>query len=95
MIPEKVHLSSNYPNPFNSSTKFIFSIIQPSFVVVKVFDILGKEIKTLVSGYFQPGSEIISWDGRDYSGKEMGAGMYFYQLKTNSTIVSKKMVLLK
>ena len=95
LISEKVHLSSNYPNPFNSSTKFIFSITQPSFVVVKVFDILGKEIKTLVSGYFQPGSEIISWDGRDYSGKEMGAGMYFYQLKTNNTIISKKMVLLK
>ena len=68
---------------------------KPTFVVVNVFDILGRNIQTLISDYLQPGLKTISWDGRNYNGEDMGAGMYFYQLKANGTTLTKKMVLLK
>ena len=62
---------------------------------VRIFDILGEEIRTLFNGYCQSGSKIISWDGKDFSGKNMGAGMYIYQLETKNARISKKMVLIK
>ena len=95
LIPQQISLSSNYPNPFNPLTKIEFSINKPSVVSIKVFDIIGREIRTLVDGYFQPGSKVISWDGKNYSGKKAGAGVYIYQLETYQTRISKKMVLLK
>ncbi|OUX30199.1 MAG: hypothetical protein CBE24_06965 [bacterium TMED264] len=95
LLPEEVSLSANYPNPFNPHTKINFSINKPGLVSVRIFDILGREVKTLFHGYCQPGSKIISWDGKDFSGKNMGAGMYIYQLETKHVIISKKMVLLK
>ncbi|MFL3007284.1 MAG: T9SS type A sorting domain-containing protein [Candidatus Neomarinimicrobiota bacterium] len=95
LLPNEVSLSANYPNPFNPSTKINFSINKPGVVSVEIFDILGREIRTLFNGYCQPGSRIISWDGKDFSGKNMGAGMYIYQLETKHVRISKKMVLLK
>ena len=94
-LPNEVSLSANYPNPFNPSTKINFNINKPGIVSVKIFNILGKEIRILFNEYCQPGSRIISWDGKDISGKNMGAGMYIYQLKTDRVSISKKMVLLK
>ena len=95
VIANDISLSNNYPNPFNPTTKINFSINKPTFVVVNVFDILGRNIQTLISDYLQPGLKTISWDGRNYNGEDMGAGMYFYQLKANGTTLTKKMVLLK
>ena len=95
LLPSEVSLSANYPNPFNPSTKINFSINKPGIVSVTIFDILGKEIRTLFNGYCQSGSKIISWDGKDFSGKNMGAGMYIYQLETKDVRISKKMVLIK
>jgi flagellar hook assembly protein FlgD len=95
LLPSEVSLSANYPNPFNPSTKIKFSINKPGIVSVTIFDILGKEIRTLFNGYCQSGSKIISWDGKDFSGKNMGAGMYIYQLETKDVRISKKMVLIK
>ena len=95
LLPNEVSLSANYPNPFNPSTKISFSINKPGIVSVTIFDILGKEVRTLFSGYCQSGLKIISWDGKDFSGKNMGAGMYIYQLETKDVRISKKMVLIK
>jgi len=95
LLPNEVSLSANYPNPFNPSTKIIFSIDKPGIVSVTIFDILGKEIQTLFNGYCQTGSKTISWNGKDLSGKNVGAGMYIYQLETKDTRISKKMVLIK
>ena len=70
-------------------------MITSSFLTIKIFDILGRDIQTLANDYFEPGYKVISWDGKDYNGKTMSAGMYIYQLKTSQVTLSKKMVLLK
>ena len=96
IIATDISLSDNYLNLFNPTTKINFSINKPTFVVVNVFDIMGRNIQTLISDYVQPGlKKTTSRDGENYSGKNMGAGMYFYQLKANGTTLTKKMVLLK
>ena len=57
--------------------------------------LLITDVQTLANDYFEPGYKVITWDGKDYSGKTMSAGMYIYQLKTSQVTLSKKMVLLK
>jgi agmatine deiminase len=97
--PEKFYLSQNYPNPFNPSTKIKFAIPsnvitsgakQSQFVSLKVFDILGNEIATLVNEEKSSGSYEINFDA-----SSLPSGVYFYRLNTGSFIETKKMLLLK
>jgi hypothetical protein len=83
-------LSQNFPNPFNPSTTFIYSIPNESKVIIKVYDILGKEIETLVNEEKPAGSYEITW-----SAASLTSGVYFYQLKACEFIAMKKMILLK
>ena len=89
-IPVAFHLSQNYPNPFNPTTTIEYSIPQPEFVTIKVYDILGREVKTLVNRQMQKGSYKLNFDG---SG--LASGIYFYRIKSGSFIQTKKAVLLK
>ena len=89
-IPATYLLSQNYPNPFNPSTKIRYSVPQPSNVVIKVFDILGNEIETLVNEQKATGTYELTW----YA-KHLPSGVYFYQLQAGDYINTKKMVLLK
>ena len=101
-IPQRLVLGQNYPNPFNPTTKFGFGISDlarlPSspdqggqgFVSIKVFDVLGREVATLVNEARQPGTYTVTWDA---SG--MASGVYFYRLQTSGSIVTKKMLLLR
>ncbi len=89
-IPSHYILYQNYPNPFNPSTKIQYSIPQPSNVGIKVFDILGSEIKTLVSEEKPVGTYEIIWDAEN-----LPSGVYFYQLKAEEFIQTKKMILIK
>jgi len=84
------YLSNNYPNPFNPSTKISFQIPELCFVSLKVYDVLGNEIKTLVEKETPAGSNEIEFDGSDLS-----SGVYFFQLRANNYIETKKMTLLK
>ena len=83
-------LGQNYPNPFNPSTKIKYSIPQSTNVVIKVFDILGNEIETLVNEEKQVGAYEITWYAEN-----LPSGVYFYQLKAGSFVETKKMVLLR
>lgn len=84
-------LLQNYPNPFNPSTLIEYRLPQRSFVMVKVYDILGNEVKTLVKEELEQGSYKVKFDGTGLS-----SGIYFYTLKTNSGIYkTRKMILLK
>jgi hypothetical protein len=88
---DKFSLSQNYPNPFNPKTIIRFQIKDSRFVSLKVFDILGKEIATLVNEKQSPGTYEVSWDGTNYP-----SGIYFYSLTVdNLQIANKKMILLK
>ena len=97
-IPDKFSLSQNYPNPFNPSTKIRFSLPSPQGeglgVRVTIYDILGREVITLVNELLQPGTYEVEWDATKYS-----SGIYFYTLTTNDPSaplrINKKMILVK
>ncbi|MGB4852719.1 MAG: YCF48-related protein [Ignavibacteria bacterium] len=90
LIPYKYYLSQNYPNPFNPITKIKFEIPSLSNVKLTVFDILGKEIETLINKNLQQGVYESEWDGSKFP-----SGIYFYSLNTNSFTETKRMILLK
>jgi hypothetical protein len=83
-------LHQNYPNPFNPSAKIQFSIPNVQFVTLKVFDVTGREVQTLVNEPLKPGTYEVTFNAGSYSG-----GIYFYQLQTASFRKTKKMVLVK
>ena len=83
-------LEQNYPNPFNPSTTIEYRIPEAGIVSIKIYDILGREIKTLVNKFQLSGNYQIQFDAAD-----LASGVYFYQLKTNGFISVKKMLLLK
>jgi len=89
-IPLSFSLDQNYPNPFNPSTTIRYSIPQYSNVVIKVYDVLGNEIETLVSEDKSVGTYEITWYAQN-----LPSGIYFYQLKSESFVETKKMLLLK
>ncbi|NLT51201.1 MAG: T9SS type A sorting domain-containing protein [Ignavibacteria bacterium] len=94
-------LSQNYPNPFNPSTTIKFNIPNNGVeatrrVVLKIFDILGREVITLVNEHKPAGNYTVEWNGTNSAGQKVGSGIYFYQLKTGSGFVeTKKMLLLR
>ncbi|MCL5028470.1 MAG: T9SS type A sorting domain-containing protein [Bacteroidetes bacterium] len=79
-----------YPNPFNPTTTINFQLPKDGFVTVKIFDITGNEVKTLVNQYCAKGSYDMKFDG-----SEMASGIYLYQIRTNNYLATKKMLLLK
>ena len=94
-IPSEYRLYQNYPNPFNPSTKINYYIPQSSNVIVKVFDILGNEIETLVNEEKPAGEYEVEFNSHSGSVRNLPSGVYFYQLKAGDFIQTKKMVLLK
>ncbi|MHB1688361.1 MAG: FlgD immunoglobulin-like domain containing protein [Ignavibacteriaceae bacterium] len=88
-------LQQNYPNPFNPSTQIEYSIPRQANVTIKIYNILGREIKTLVSGEKTAGEYSITWNGLDNSGNQVASGAYFYRIEAGSFIQIKKMIFLK
>lgn len=88
--PTSFELFQNYPNPFNPSTIISYQLAADSFVSLKVYDILGKEIKTLVNESKSAGKYSINFDASN-----LASGVYFYQLKANDYVSTKKLALLK
>jgi hypothetical protein len=86
-------MMKNYPNPFAYSTTIEFEIDTPKYVQVIIYDFSGKQIKTLVSAYYNKGKYTVQWDATDKSGTRLPQGMYFYVLSTDNQQVSKKMIL--
>jgi len=89
-IPKEFRLYNSYPNPFNPSTKIKFDIPKSSYVKLIVYDVLGREITTLVNEKLNAGRYDINWDGSVYP-----SGVYFYKILTDDYISVKKMILLK
>lgn len=89
-IPEDYKLYQNYPNPFNSSTNIKFSVKQKGFLRITLYDITGKEIKSLANQQVQAGDYIIF-----FNSESLPSGIYFYKLQANDFSDIKKMVLVK
>lgn len=89
-IPIAFNLKQNYPNPFNPETNIEFSVVKNGFITLKVYDVLGREIKVLVSEFLDKGNYSILFDGSNLS-----SGIYIYSLNNGSEVLRKKMLLLK
>lgn len=95
IIPNEIALEQNYPNPFNPETQISYQLATGGYISLAIHDLLGREIKTLVSEEQPSGSYTVSWDGRDESGNIVPSGIYLYSLKAGIYIESKKMILMK
>lgn len=89
-IPAKYSLEQNYPNPFNPATKINYSIEKNGFVKLTVFDVTGREVKTLVSGNVNAGSHSVEFDA-----SKLNSGLYFYKLESGEYSEVRKMILIK
>ena len=94
-MPIDFTLSQNYPNPFNPSTVIKYALPEASFVTLKIYNMLGQEIKTLVSGDKSAGVYNVQWNGKDNYGSPVASGTYIYRVIAGSNVVSKKMILLR
>jgi hypothetical protein len=89
-IPKNFTLLQNYPNPFNPSTKITYQIPVTGNVKLVIYDLLGREVKTLINEVKQPGTYLVDFDGTNFA-----SGIYFYKLESGTFSESKKMILLK
>jgi hypothetical protein len=95
LIPNEFSLKQNYPNPFNPSTNIQYSVGSRQFVSLKVYDIIGNEIATLVNAEKPAGVYKVEFSSHSGEARNLPSGVYFYQLKTNTFVQTKKMLLLK
>ncbi|OGU30181.1 MAG: hypothetical protein A2057_05800 [Ignavibacteria bacterium GWA2_35_9] len=89
-LPERFVLNQNYPNPFNPNTTISFSLSSQLFVSLKVFDLIGREVASLISQELSAGTHSIQWNAEGLT-----SGVYFYRLQTDKSTEMKKLVLLK
>jgi len=89
-VPLNYFLLQNYPNPFNSGTMIKYNLPISSWVTLKIYDLLGKEIETLVNEYKQAGVHVVT-----FHGTALPSGVYFYRLTANNFSLTKKLILLK
>lgn len=90
VIPNKYSLGQNYPNPFNPTTQIKYSLSTMGTVNLKVFNILGQEVETLISGMQSAGDHAVTFDGSKFA-----SGVYFYSLQAGNQLLVKKMVMMK
>ncbi|HSW54406.1 MAG TPA: FG-GAP-like repeat-containing protein [Ignavibacteriaceae bacterium] len=89
-LPTEYEITQNFPNPFNPTTTLRYSIINPELVRIIIYDIMGKEVKTLVNEFKQAGSYEVQFDA-----SEIVSGIYLYKIESSSFVQTKKMILLK
>ncbi|HKJ81146.1 MAG TPA: T9SS type A sorting domain-containing protein [Ignavibacteriaceae bacterium] len=90
VIPEKFILKQNYPNPFNPTTNIKYSITKSGLVTLKIYNVLGQEVATLVNQDQRPGNYVV-----DFNASNLASGVYMYRLESGNYSLTKKMVLLK
>ena len=95
ILPKDFVLHQNYPNPFNPLTKIKYELPHAANINLKIYNIFGQEVKTLINETRPAGIHYAYWDGTEYSGKKACSGTYIYILRTGDFIQSKKMIYLK
>ncbi len=96
-VPTEITLLQNYPNPFSqiAGTTFRFYLPQAEFVSLRIFDLRGRELATLIDQNLPRGWRQINWDGRDNNGLRVGSGVYFFTLRVNATTHRGKLTILR
>ena len=93
--PEYFSLGQNYPNPFNPQTQFHYDLPKSGNIHLAIYDVLGKEVYTVLNDYQRAGKHNVLWTGINNKGLQVQSGIYFYRLTTDSEITTKKMVYTK
>lgn len=93
--PSQYELLQNYPNPFNPETVIEFRVPELTKVTIKIYDMLGEEVKTLVNEVYEPGVHRSIWNGVNNYGSKVSSGVYIYRLEAGSLRISKKMIMMK
>lgn len=94
-LPTEYALQQNYPNPFNPTTNIRYSILQQGPTTLVIYDLLGREVRTLVNETVNAGNYEKTWDGKNNFGSQVASGIYIYRIQSGSFISTKKMMLLK
>ena len=94
-VPNDFRIQQNYPNPFNPTTSLRYDLPENGHVNIIIYDMLGREVKTLINQTQDAGYRSIIWDATNDYGKPVSAGIYLYQIQAGEYISTKKMVLLK
>jgi len=94
-IPAKFELHQNYPNPFNPSTTIKYSLATGSNVEIKIYNLLGRHIRTLVSEFQTTGTRTVVWDGRDHLQQVVSSGIYLYRIRAGNLIETRKMAFVR
>ncbi len=94
-VPGQFALSQNYPNPFNPATNIEFQLPQNSHVSLKIYDLQGRLVRTLLNQEMEAGSHRVAWDGRDERGNGAASGIYLYHIKAGNYVETRKMVLMR
>ncbi len=95
LLPQVIVLHQNYPNPFNPATTIRFDIVAASQISLRVYDLLGREIRTLANGEYPKGTYAVQWDGKDNQGRQVTTGVYLIQLTHNGGTLTRKMAMVK
>ena len=91
MVPSEFSLFQNYPNPFNPSTQISFDVPTKEFITLRVYNLLGQDVQTIVNKSVDPGRYIVEWNGTDLLNNAVASGVYFYELRGESFISRKKL----
>ncbi|MCA9734612.1 MAG: exo-alpha-sialidase [Deferribacteres bacterium] len=94
-VPTQFELKQNYPNPFNPGTQISFDLPQNGEIEMSIFNTSGQLVRQLIKASYTAGSHTVSWDGRDAQGLTVASGLYFYVLRANNFVQTKKMLKLK
>jgi hypothetical protein len=94
-LPAGFKLNQNYPNPFNPSTVISYRLAASGNVKLKIYDTLGRKVRTLVDSFQSAGEHSITWNATDNSSNPVSSGIYFYKMETNGMSFQKKMILLR
>ena len=94
-LPSVLTLHANVPNPFNPTTTIHYDLPQPAEVRLKIFDVAGRLVRTLVSEIMPAGRHQEIWDGRSDAGTAVASGGYFYRLQAGTKVLTHKMLLIK
>ena len=95
LLPAAYALHQNYPNPFNPVTTIKYDLPENSQVRIAIYDMLGRKVRTLVSGFENAGFKAVQWQGKNDFGRSVGAGVYIYQIQAGDFLQTRKMILLK
>ncbi len=93
--PTDFSLLQNYPNPFNPVTKIPYQISTPYWIQLRIYNVLGQAVRTLVNAYKKPGSYEVLWDGKNDFGESVSTGIYIYQIQAGNRVLNKRMILIR